>query len=82
MAENEVPRDEVTKRVDEFNVDLKGLLRKYSLVLFAEPEFFRGAIVARVKVKDEADYMLELEASKKGNDAPEVKSDEQGIKEN
>lgn len=60
------------ERVDAFNNELKAILGKYELALFAQPEIYKGAVVARVKVQDAKLLAEEIEKDKAQGDEPVV----------
>lgn len=75
--EEQAVRDaDFKKRHLQFNKDLGELLKKYELVLEAEPFIFRGMMVARPTVSDAKKYNEDVPVS-----SPEPKADEQAVQD-
>lgn len=73
--EEQAVRDaDFKKRHLQFNKDLGDLVKKYELVLEAEPFIFRGMMVARPTVSDAKKYNEDAPVS-----TPEPKADEPAI---
>ena len=64
------PTMTLDERIAAFNVDLKELLGKYNLALFAEPRVFNGMLIADPKVGDVDELKKKPNADKTTTEEP------------